>query len=142
MSLTSCEKFLREVQGSDELGQQLKAMTAAQEIVRLAHRHGYTFDIDELMMDSSRVVTVPTQSRAVTVPKPPETTTFYHHEYDLTELPGFEPVITDLGLLKTMPPTVLTIAIFDSAGPPFHWSTASDKARRTRTSSNGLRLWL
>ena len=40
---------------------------------------------------------------------------------------------------NTMPPTVCTLAIFDSAGAPFHWSTASSSARRTRTSSNGLR---
>ncbi len=40
---------------------------------------------------------------------------------------------------NTMPPTVCTLAIFDSAGAPPHWSTASSSALRTRTSSNGLR---
>ena len=43
---------------------------------------------------------------------------------------------------KTMPPTVCTLAIFDSAGAPFHWSIASASARRTRTSSNGFFFWL
>ena len=40
-----------------------------------------------------------------------------------------------------MLPTVLMMAIFDSAWAPFHWSTARNRALRTRTSSNGLRLW-
>ena len=37
-----------------------------------------------------------------------------------------------------MPPTVCTLAIFDSAGAPCHWSIASSSALRTRTSSNGF----
>ena len=41
---------------------------------------------------------------------------------------------------NTMPPTVRTLAIFDSAGAPCHWSTPSSSALRTRTSSNGFFL--
>jgi hypothetical protein len=40
-----------------------------------------------------------------------------------------------------MPPTVRTLAIFDSAGPPCQRSIASVRARRTRGSSNGFLLW-
>src|SRR5215831_4660881 len=42
---------------------------------------------------------------------------------------------------NTMPPTVCTIAIFDSAGAPCQRSIAKVSARRTRASSKGFRLW-
>src|SRR5262245_28794973 len=42
---------------------------------------------------------------------------------------------------NTMPPTVWTIAIFDSAGAPCQRSIAKVSARRTRASSKGFRLW-
>src|SRR5215831_16405732 len=42
---------------------------------------------------------------------------------------------------NTMPPTVCTIAIFDSAGAPCQRSIAKVNARRTRASSKGFRLW-
>ena len=41
-----------------------------------------------------------------------------------------------------MLPTVLMMAIFDSACAPFHWSMARNRALRTRTSSNGFFWWL
>src|SRR5215472_15559636 len=42
---------------------------------------------------------------------------------------------------KTMPPTVWTLAIFESAGAPCQRSSAKVSARRTRTSSRGFLLW-
>ena len=42
---------------------------------------------------------------------------------------------------KTIVPTVLTSATSDSAGAPPQRSIASDRARRTRGSSNGFFLW-
>jgi hypothetical protein len=42
---------------------------------------------------------------------------------------------------KPTPPTVFITEIFDSAGAPRQRSIAGVNARRTRTSSNGFRLW-
>ena len=42
---------------------------------------------------------------------------------------------------KTIPPTVRTMAILESAGAPCQRSTARVNARRTRGSSNGFLFW-
>ncbi|MDA0566909.1 Nif11-like leader peptide family natural product precursor [Streptomonospora sp. S1-112] len=111
MSIESCTQFLRTVYSSRELTAQLRAMTAAREMVALGRRHGFDFQLTDLAAASSAFV--PPEGEAPGPPPAPEPaaadpgrTSFYHHEYSLTDLPGFEPVLSEIPRLAIKPPTV------------------------------------
>ena len=102
MSVESSQAFLQTAYESPELTQQMKAMTGTQEIVRLGSRHGYAFDVRELMEASSAFAAPPEAP-----PKPAAATTgLLHHEYLLDDLPGFKGVVDQLPHLKIKPPMV------------------------------------
>jgi hypothetical protein len=101
MSVESSQAFLRIACDSPELKQQMKAVTGTREIVRLGSRHGYTFDVPELMEASSSF------AGEAPEPAPPEPSAagFLHHEYRLADLPGFKGVVDQLPHLKIKPPS-------------------------------------
>ncbi|WP_086559517.1 Nif11-like leader peptide family natural product precursor [Streptomyces africanus] len=108
MTVTSCQTFLSDAQDSAELGTQLKAATGISEIVLLGRRHGYDFTAEELMRGSSEFTPrgpAAAPSAGDQVPGA-RSTAFYHHEYSLDDLPGFDQVARELPHLKVMPPSV------------------------------------
>jgi hypothetical protein len=106
MTVTACQTFLREAQDSAELGTQLKAATGIAEIVLLGRRHGYDFTAAELMRGSSALGSPSAPAAEARPQAGPRSTAFYHHEYSLDELPGFDRVAAELPHLKVMPPSV------------------------------------
>ncbi|MFC5724841.1 Nif11-like leader peptide family natural product precursor [Streptomyces gamaensis] len=104
MSVAACTEFLREVHGSDDLGQQLKAMTGLEEIVLLGRRSGYSFSARELMT-ASAALSGSLGGSAPALSRPAAETAFHHYEYRIDELPGFEPVAAELPRLKIRPAT-------------------------------------
>ncbi|MBV2365640.1 Nif11-like leader peptide family natural product precursor [Streptomonospora nanhaiensis] len=111
MSIESCTQFLRTVYSSRELSAQLRAMTAAREMVALGRRHGFDFQLTDLAAASSSFV--PPEDAPAPPPPPPEApdpgpgrTSFYHHEYELTDIPGLAPLLDELPRLAIKPPTV------------------------------------
>lgn len=86
----------------------MKALTGIPEIVALGHRHGYIFDAHDLKVGSSAMAgpngNAPNgnNSRATTSPE----TRFYHYEYTIGDIPGFEAVLGELPGLKVKPPSV------------------------------------
>ncbi|HEY1351443.1 MAG TPA: Nif11-like leader peptide family natural product precursor [Ktedonobacteraceae bacterium] len=108
MSGESCSKFLREVSASDELKQQMKAVTDVKEVIALGKSHGYTFDAQDLMAAShalSAADGAPTGSHQA---RPADTlrSAFYHYEYDMDQIPGFQQISSALGNLKIQPASV------------------------------------
>jgi hypothetical protein len=103
MSVESSRAFLRIAYDSPELKQRLKAVTGTQEIVRLALRYGYTFNVPELMEASSSFTAGPAPAEP---PAAGIASGFLHYEYRLADLPGLEGVIDELPHLKIKPPTV------------------------------------
>jgi len=105
MSIESCTAFLQVAYDSPEIQQQMKAVTGTQEIVKLGLRNGYNFGIRDLMAASSSFNGGPV---AETNPaeEPTARTTFYHHEYRMADIPGFEAIIDELPRLKIRPPSV------------------------------------
>ncbi|MDL4773542.1 MULTISPECIES: Nif11-like leader peptide family natural product precursor [Thermomonosporaceae] len=112
MSVESCAAFLRVALRDTRFRQQMKAMTAVAEMIRLGRAHGYLFDERDLAVASSS----PDLAEAAPVVRsaPSETgpTAFYHHEYDMDQIPGFAAVIDQLPALKIKPSTV-DLARFD-----------------------------
>jgi hypothetical protein len=116
VSVESGLAFLRSAHRSPEISQQLRAMTGVEELVRLGSRHGYTFTVPELMEASSSPAASPpvsaTGRRGATADvdrdgRPdPASTRFLHHEYRLTDLPGFAGVAEQLPHLKIKPSSV------------------------------------
>jgi hypothetical protein len=110
MSVQSCQDFLRVASDSPELGRELKASTAIGEIVKIGRRHGYAFSDTDLMRGSSSLAgpAIPPQQEAA-----PAATRFFHHEYDLADIPGLAAVADELPLLEITPPSV-DLARFDA----------------------------
>ncbi|MFA1549838.1 Nif11-like leader peptide family natural product precursor [Actinomadura chokoriensis] len=112
MSVESCAAFLRVALQDGEVRQQMKAMTGVAEMVRFGRAHGYFFDGRDLAVASS-AVDIPEAASAVRpAPAATEETSFYHHEYDMDQIPGFAAVIDELPALKIKPSTV-DLARFD-----------------------------
>jgi predicted ribosomally synthesized peptide with nif11-like leader len=103
MSVTACSTFLESLEESAQLRQQLKAITAAPEMIRLAQRHGYRFDADDLAVATStgsqRAVIAPP------APEPVERTRFDHFEYALDDVPELADVLRELPRLTVRPET-------------------------------------
>ncbi|SNR35989.1 Nif11-like leader peptide family natural product precursor [Actinomadura mexicana] len=137
MSVETCAAFLRYALRDSGIRQQMKAMTAVAEMVRLGRAHGYLFDARDLAAASSspdfseaapkaaagkaasgpavpgpRPETAPA-ALAAPAPTPAEPTAFYHYEYDMADLPGFDAVLDELPALKIKPSTV-DLAEFDA----------------------------
>ena len=110
MSVESCKEFLHATRTRADLAQQLKATTGIREVIALAGRHGFAFGVDDLVQGSASMAA--TGPKAKPVPPSPATT-FYHHEFELSELPGFEVVAAELDELKVKPPSV-DLASFDA----------------------------
>jgi hypothetical protein len=104
MSVTSCSTFLESLEESTELQQLLKSITAVPEMIRLAQRHGYRFDADDLAVASSTA-----GQRPIVAPAPPAPvgrTRFDHFEYPLEDVPELARVLRELPQLKRRPATV------------------------------------
>ncbi|MFD0683447.1 Nif11-like leader peptide family natural product precursor [Actinomadura fibrosa] len=129
MSVESCAAFLRAALQDAQVRQQMKAMTAVGELVRLGREHGYLFDGRDVAVASSASefatytkpsapgpsaakVPAPRPAPSATEPSATEPTAFYHHEYDMDQIPGFAAVIDELPALKIKPSTV-DLARFD-----------------------------
>ncbi|HEU5159747.1 MAG TPA: Nif11-like leader peptide family natural product precursor [Streptosporangiaceae bacterium] len=114
MSVESCSAFLRVACNSPEVRQQLKAVTGTQEIVKLGLRNGYDFGVRDLIAASSSFPGGPRggtgtgtgSGTEATTEAATGTTAFYHHEYRMTDIPGFESIIAELPRLKIKPPSV------------------------------------
>src|SRR5450432_107037 len=108
MSIEACTTFLRELVTSDELKQQMKAMTDTGEMIALGKRHGYCFDVRDFLVASKALNAqgsapgARAQARLVMY----DTSVFSHYEYDLLHVPGFERVIAELNNVKIQPSTV------------------------------------
>jgi predicted ribosomally synthesized peptide with nif11-like leader len=108
MSTESCVTFLREVSTSSALQQQVKAITDTKEVIPLGKRYGYTFDAQALA-EASALLSKESQASGASVPTQPAPATssnFYHYEFDMTQVPGFEEVTKELSNLKIKPPSV------------------------------------
>lgn len=106
MSTKSCQAFLRMVCDSPEVKRQLRVVTAPQEMVRLGLRHGYVFDINELVETSSSFNGDPGAATTGLPSQSATPTTFYHQEYKLADIRGFEAVLDELPKLKIKPRSV------------------------------------
>ncbi|MEV0660450.1 Nif11-like leader peptide family natural product precursor [Actinomadura luteofluorescens] len=154
MSVESCAAFLRFALRDTGIRQQMKAMTAVAEMVRLGQAHGYLFDARDLAAASSspdfseaapktasgnttsgNTASGNTASGQESVPAAAEPTAFYHYEYDMEDLPGFDAVLAELPALKIKPSTV-DLAAFDE-------EFRADDLRSTSLAPNGAeyRRW-
>ena len=103
MSIQTCTTFLHEILSSTELRQQMKAVTDTREIIELGRKYGYIFDMQDLIAASSSF----NQESALHQPPPTEQKpAFYHYEYDMEQIRGFEEIVKELENLKIKPPTV------------------------------------
>ncbi|WP_131737518.1 Nif11-like leader peptide family natural product precursor [Actinomadura roseirufa] len=108
MSVESCSAFLRAALADTRIRQQMKAMTAVPEMIRLGRVHGYLFDGRDLAVASAAPDLAAAAPELAVRPAPPaaEPAAFYHYEYDMDRLPGFADVIAELPALKIKPSTV------------------------------------
>jgi hypothetical protein len=111
MTVASCTEFLHDLDESSQLKQQMKAVTGTQEVIALGLRNGYSFDARELAEASSafRGASKAPEEEEV---EPGSGTNFYHYEFEMSEIPGFEPVLAELPNLKIQPKSV-ELAEFD-----------------------------
>src|SRR5215813_7969307 len=94
MSIESCITFLREIVDSNELKQQMKAVTDSKEVIAIGKRLGYTFDAHDLaaasasFSEQSDSLGTASQTKWATYVN----SAFYHYELDMEQIPGFEEV--------------------------------------------------
>lgn len=108
MSVEACTHFFQMFTSLDELKQQMKAITDPREMVALGKRYGYAFDTQDIVAASSALVGessapepgLPAQEEAQ------RQSAFYHYEFDMRRIPGFEKVAEELPRLKIKPSTV------------------------------------
>jgi predicted ribosomally synthesized peptide with nif11-like leader len=108
MSTASCVTFLQEIGTSSTLKQQVKAITDTKEVIALGKMYGYTFDAHELM-EASTLFSKETQTSESNAPQPPPPATssnFYHYDFEMTQIPGFEEITRELNNLKIKPSSV------------------------------------
>ncbi|WP_243788712.1 Nif11-like leader peptide family natural product precursor [Saccharopolyspora gloriosae] len=106
MSVESCKKFLQATQDRPELAQQLKAATGMGEIVALGGRHGFEFTARDLIEGSTTFAGGPARRQRQEQAPPRSGTAFYHHEYELADVPALAPLIDELPRLELQPTTV------------------------------------
>jgi predicted ribosomally synthesized peptide with nif11-like leader len=108
MSTESCLTFLRKIGTSSELKQQIKAITDTKEVIALGKRYGYFFDAPALT-EASTLLSQESQTSGASAPVPqaPATSSnFYHYEFNMTQVPGFEEITKELSNLKIKPSSV------------------------------------
>ncbi len=106
MTIEACTTFLHELVTSDEIKQQMKAMTDTKEVISLGKRHGFTFDTQEFIAASRAFSEGGFVSSTAPQVKQATNSAFYHYEFDMQQIPGFEQVTEELHNLKIKPPTV------------------------------------
>jgi hypothetical protein len=107
MSIESCVTFLRETGSSPELKRQMKAVTDTQEVIALGKKYGYIFDIRDLIAASNSLNGGNGGHARSPQPRPAAlNSAFYHYEFDMEQLPGFEEITRELNNLKIKPTSV------------------------------------
>ncbi|WP_414583113.1 Nif11-like leader peptide family natural product precursor [Scytonema sp. PCC 10023] len=101
---------------TEELLEQMKAITSPQEIIKLGRRNGYCFTLEDMVQASTTYAKENSQKGeengiAVSLKnseaKPSENSTrFYHYEFDFLALEGFEEIAREFEKLKIKPSTV------------------------------------
>lgn len=108
MSIESCVHFLRESSTSDTIKQQMKAATDTKEVIAIGKQHGYVFDARDLITASTSFREGNgahgngSQAKQATR----VSSAFYHYEFDMAQIPGFEEITRELSNLKIKPSTV------------------------------------
>lgn len=131
MTVDSCMAFLQTVRDSDELKGELKAMSHSAELVAMGRRRGYTFDVEEIGPASAALVREePDEQGPPGAPSAaPSKSVFYHYEFDLDLLEGFEEVRDTLSQLKIKPTTVDMGRLADTfRADDFEWTGMSPAA--------------
>lgn len=108
MSTETCVTFLQEISTSNELKQQVKSITDTKEVIVLGKRYGYTFDAQALT-EASALLSNETRATGTSAPTPPApaaSSNFYHYEFKLAQIPGFEEITRELSNLKIKPSSV------------------------------------
>jgi predicted ribosomally synthesized peptide with nif11-like leader len=109
MSMDSCTAFLEQTQREPDLRRLLRATTDTCELIALGRKHGYSFDVEDLMAASSALpaqTAAPQPTQVARAAARPAETTICHYEFDLRDLPEFRPILTELPNLTIKPPTV------------------------------------
>jgi len=108
MSIESCVDFLRKAGISDEIKQQMKAVTDTKEVITMGKKHGYTFDTRDLITASSSLngANGSHTTRARTRQAAAVNSAFYHYEFDMAQIPGFEQITGEMDNLKIKPSSV------------------------------------
>jgi hypothetical protein len=93
---------------SNELKQQMKAVTDTKEVIAIGKRLGYTFDTHDLaaasasFSEESGSLGTASQARQTSCLN----SAFYHYEFDMEQIPGFQEITRELNNLKIKPSTV------------------------------------
>lgn len=107
MSIESCVTFFQAVVSSDELKRQMKATTDIKEIIALGQSHGYTFSAHDLAAAST---SLNPESTTLSQPRAQVATAtksvFYHYEFTMEQVPGFEAIAREVDNLKIKPASV------------------------------------
>jgi predicted ribosomally synthesized peptide with nif11-like leader len=110
MSMKSCTAFLEQTQREPDLRRLLRATTDTCELIALGRKHGYSFDVEDLVAASSAFPAQRAEPSAPAQPSGGQTqsadTTICHYEFDLHELPELRPVLAELPNLTIKPSTV------------------------------------
>lgn len=134
MSIASCTAFLEQSQDDPDLAGALRAVTDMGELIPLARRSGYSFDLDELAAASSMFSGGGHDDEAASaaarladdVDDGDGDTTVDHFEFDLRELPAMAPVLAELAQLTIKPETVDLDAFRGAARPDdLAWTSMS-----------------
>lgn len=108
----ACSRFFQATMDSKDLQQQWKAVTSLREIVWLGRRYGYEFaerDIIEAsstMQDTAKGVLLWGFGRQPATKANDAASRFYHHEFDISDIPGLAPVTAELENVKITPSTI------------------------------------
>ncbi|HKR48619.1 MAG TPA: Nif11-like leader peptide family natural product precursor [Pseudonocardiaceae bacterium] len=106
MSIDSCTAFLEQTQREPDLRRLLRATTDIRELIVLGRKHGYSFDVDDLVAASTALATPPAPTQSSDAVAKTAETTICHYEFDLHDLPELRPILTELPHLTIKPPTV------------------------------------
>lgn len=110
MSMDSCTAFLEQTQREPDLRLLLRATTDTCELIALGRKHGYSFDVKDLMAASSALAVqesaLPAPAQAPDARAGAAETTICHYEFDLRDLPELRPILAELPNLTIKPPTV------------------------------------
>ena len=111
MSKDSCQRFLWTILESETLRQRWKSVTSLQEIMLMGRRYGYEFGQQDIIDASSALGEKAEGILRWDFGRKPAAngaaaSHFYHHEFNIADIPGFEPVVVELDAMKIQPTTV------------------------------------